>query len=130
MSLRQVEVLENIHGEKKPYTTIMHGSSTLLLRKMRRCIILVVYITLDIFLSMFIMLIFMNRWMRGIRNVQRNTAKIEREFEIRSDLARWDDEFPYMNHEMIVRYAAGMLASSLAVTVYTTLRYPGRRRRY
>lgn len=69
-------------------------------------------------------------WMRGIRNVQRNTAKIEREFEIRSDLARWDDEFPYMNHEMIVRYAAGMLASSLAVTVYTTLRYPGRRRRY
>jgi hypothetical protein len=67
--------------------------------------------------------------MRGIRSVQRNSAKIEREFEIRSDLARWDDEFPYMHHELIVRYAAGLLASSLAVSLYTTFRVPTRRRR-
>ena len=73
---------------------------------------------------------FYDRWMRGIRSVQRNSEKIDREFEIRSDLASWDREFPFMHHELIVRYAAGFLASSLAVTLYTSLfRDPSRKRR-
>ena len=61
-------------------------------------------------------------WMRGLRSVQRSSQRIEKEMELRSHLAQWDDEFPYMHHELIVRYAAGFLASAVAVAIYDMIR--------
>lgn len=65
-----------------------------------------------------------------MRSVQRGSQRIEKELEIRSHLAQWDEEFPFMHHELIVRYAAGLLASSVALTVYDMFRGDSRRRRY
>lgn len=69
-------------------------------------------------------------WMRGLRGIQRSSQRIERELEIRSHLAQWDDEFPFMHHELIVRYAAGLLASAAALTIYDLFRGTDKRRRY
>lgn len=54
-----------------------------------------------------------NWWMKGLRKIEEHAEKMEREIDIRSDLRRWDNEFPYMHHELVVRYAAGFLASSM-----------------
>lgn len=61
-------------------------------------------------------------WMRGFRNAQRGSQRIEKEMEFRSNLAQWDEEFPFMHHELIVRYVAGFMASTVALTVYDLLR--------
>ena len=68
--------------------------------------------------------------MRGLRSVQQSSQRIEREMEIRSHLANWDDEFPLLHHELLVRYVAGLLASAAALTLYDIFRASERRRRY
>jgi len=68
-----------------------------------------------------------NWWMKGLRNVQRGSQRIEKEMEIRSSLAQWDEEFPFIHHELIVRYAAGFLASTIALTIYDLFRAQKRR---
>jgi len=60
--------------------------------------------------------------MRGLRSLEQNAEKIDREIQIRSELRKWDNEFPYFHHEMIVRYAAGFLASSAAILLYGFIR--------
>lgn len=69
-------------------------------------------------------------WMKGFRNVQRGSQKIEKEMEIRSHLAEWDDDMPFLHHELIVRYAAGLLASTAALTVYDLFRGSNKRRHH
>ena len=69
-------------------------------------------------------------WMRGLRNAQRGAQRIEKEMEIRAHLAEWDESYPMIHHELIIRYAAGLLASSAAVAVYGIFRGDGKRRRY
>ena len=66
--------------------------------------------------------------MKGIRNVQRGSQRIEKEMEIRSNLAQWDEEFPFMHHELIIRYAAGFLVSTIALTIYDLFRGGHKRR--
>mmetsp|Transcript_16087 Transcript_16087/g.24103 ORF Transcript_16087/g.24103 Transcript_16087/m.24103 type:complete len:124 (-) Transcript_16087:460-831(-) len=61
-------------------------------------------------------------WMKGLRNVQRGSQRIEKEMEFRSHLAEWDDSFPFLHHELIVRYAAGFLASTVALTIWDVVR--------
>ena len=39
--------------------------------------------------------------MRGLRSIQQTSERAQRELEIRSDLRRWDEEFPFMHHELI-----------------------------
>ena len=60
--------------------------------------------------------------MRGLRRVQRSSQRVEKELELRSHLAHWDDEFPFLHHELVVRYAAGFLASAVALTIYDLFR--------
>jgi hypothetical protein len=60
--------------------------------------------------------------MKSLRNLEQNAEKIDREMRIRSELRRWDEEFPYFHHELVVRYAAGFLASSAAILVYGFIR--------
>mmetsp|Transcript_5447 Transcript_5447/g.6376 ORF Transcript_5447/g.6376 Transcript_5447/m.6376 type:complete len:110 (-) Transcript_5447:291-620(-) len=57
-------------------------------------------------------------WTRGVKRLE----VAEREFELRSDLQRWDREFPFMHHELLIRYSAGLLASSAALCLYDFLR--------
>ncbi len=60
--------------------------------------------------------------MKGLRNVQRGSQRIEKEMEIRSHLSQWDEDFPFVHHELLVRYAAGLFASTLALTIYDLFR--------
>ena len=60
--------------------------------------------------------------MRNIRSFERDSDKISKELDIRNELRNWDREFPYFHHELIVRYAVGFMASSLAVFVFDKLR--------
>lgn len=68
--------------------------------------------------------------MRGLRRVQRGAQRLEKDTEIRSYLAQWDEEYPFLPVELIVRYAAGLLASSVALTVYDLFRGSNRKRPY
>lgn len=61
--------------------------------------------------------------------MQRGSQRIEKEMEIRSNLSQWDEDFPFMHHELIVRYAAGLLASTAALTIYDLLRASHKDRR-
>jgi hypothetical protein len=67
--------------------------------------------------------------MRGLRSAQRGSQRIEKEMEIRSNLAQWDEEFPFMHHELVVRYIAGFLASTVALTLYDLIRSEKKSRR-
>ena len=60
--------------------------------------------------------------MRNIRSFERDSDKISKELDIRQELRNWDMEFPYFHHELIVRYAVGFMASSLAVFLFDKLR--------
>jgi hypothetical protein len=42
--------------------------------------------------------------------------------------SRWDEDMPFLHHELIVRYAAGLLASTVALTVYDMFRGSNKRR--
>lgn len=55
--------------------------------------------------------------MRGWRSLEQSAERKSRELEIRSDLRQWDEQYPEFHHELLVRYAAGFLASALVSTV-------------
>lgn len=63
-----------------------------------------------------------NWLMRNLRSLERDSDRISKELDIRADLRRWDDEFPYFHHELIVRYAAGILASAVTVMACDKMR--------
>jgi len=71
-----------------------------------------------------------NWFWRNVRSLERDGDRISKELDIRADLRNWDREFPYFHHEMIVRYVAGFLASSVAVAAWGHLRslYSSKRR--
>ena len=58
------------------------------------------------------------RFWRNLRSLERDSDRISKELDIRAELRNWDREFPFFHHEMIVRYAAGFLASAVAVTAF------------
>ena len=41
------------------------------------------------------------RWTRGLRRIQQSSERVQRELDIRADLRRWDEEFPFMHHELV-----------------------------
>ena len=59
-------------------------------------------------------------WFR--RNVRSFQKKLDIRYDIRTELRNWDREFPYFPHEIIVRYAAGFVASAVAIAVWGQLR--------
>ena len=63
-----------------------------------------------------------NWFWRNVRSLERSNDRISKELDIRAELRNWDGEFPYFHHEMIVRYAAGFVASAVAVGVWGQLR--------
>ncbi|KAL3779223.1 hypothetical protein ACHAW5_009994 [Stephanodiscus triporus] len=59
---------------------------------------------------------------RHLRSIERDTDRISRELDMRAELRRWDDEFPYFHHELIVRYVAGFMASAAAMFAWGQIR--------
>ena len=66
--------------------------------------------------------IFIYRFWRNLRSLERDGDRISKELDIRAELRNWDGEFPYFHHELIVRYAAGFMASAVAVAAWGQLR--------
>lgn len=69
-----------------------------------------------------------NWWNRGWRMIEQQADRTSKELDIRSDLRRWDDEFPFFHHELVVRYISGFLASTVVMTIYNELRGRSRKR--
>ena len=71
-------------------------------------------------------------WMKGIRHIEQTTERANNELTIRSNLRQWDEDWPMFHHEVIVRYAAGFLASYVSVVAYNFLfsKGGGNSRRY
>ncbi|KAI2506596.1 hypothetical protein MHU86_7806 [Fragilaria crotonensis] len=70
-----------------------------------------------------------NWFMKNWRTLEQSTEKASREMEIRADLRRWDQQFPELHHELIVRYVAGILASALVTAICDIFRPSHRQRR-
>merc|ERR1711862_808308 len=57
-------------------------------------------------------------WMKGLRTIEQQAEKSSKELDIRSDLRRWDETYPNLHHELIVRYFTGFCASYVSQIVY------------
>lgn len=53
---------------------------------------------------------------RSLRSIENQAERTTRELDIRRDLRDWDNRFPYMHHELIVRYISGLIAYTAATT--------------
>mmetsp|Transcript_6660 Transcript_6660/g.14567 ORF Transcript_6660/g.14567 Transcript_6660/m.14567 type:complete len:115 (-) Transcript_6660:208-552(-) len=70
-----------------------------------------------------------NWFFKGIRSIEQQAERTSRELDIRSDLRRWDEEFPWIHHELIIRYVVGGLASTTVMFLYNALRGGNKERR-
>jgi hypothetical protein len=68
--------------------------------------------------------------MKGWRSLEQSAERKQREIDIRRDLRKWDEEYPELHHELIVRYLAGAAASFLVTTIYNAIRGHNNKRRY
>mmetsp|Transcript_4416 Transcript_4416/g.9547 ORF Transcript_4416/g.9547 Transcript_4416/m.9547 type:complete len:117 (+) Transcript_4416:92-442(+) len=70
-----------------------------------------------------------NWFWRNVRSLERDSDRISKELDLRAELRNWDREFPYVHHELILRYFAGFLASALTVAAWGQIRsfFPKRR---
>eukprot|EP00934_Nitzschia_sp_Nitz4_P003720 Nitzschia sp. Nitz4//scaffold30_size153850//65137//65568//NITZ4_002775-RA/size153850-exonerate_est2genome-gene-0.20-mRNA-2//-1//CDS//3329547253//3710//frame0 len=62
------------------------------------------------------------RMMKGFRTLERGAERTQREMDIRSDLRRWDNDFPELHHELLVRWIAGAVVSVAVTSVYNALK--------
>ena len=44
--------------------------------------------------------------------------------DIRADLRKWDNEFPEIHHELIVRWVAGAAVSLVVTSIYNSITRP------
>lgn len=71
------------------------------------------------------------RLMKGWRTLEQSAERTSRELDIRADLRRWDDSYPEIHHELIVRWLAGATVSWAVTSMYNSLVRPKpRSRRY
>jgi hypothetical protein len=59
--------------------------------------------------------------MRAVRSLEQTGERTSRELDVRQDLRRWDQNYPEIHHELIVRYVCGAAASILATTLYNSI---------
>mmetsp|Transcript_4265 Transcript_4265/g.10302 ORF Transcript_4265/g.10302 Transcript_4265/m.10302 type:complete len:116 (+) Transcript_4265:231-578(+) len=71
-----------------------------------------------------------NLLMRGVRSVQQGAERAQAELDIRTSLRKWDNDFPEIHHEMIVRWGCGLLASICVSSFYQALKPQPRNRKY
>jgi hypothetical protein len=68
------------------------------------------------------------RFVRSLRSLEESAERASREMDIRNQLKEWDKEFPYLGHELIVRYAAGCAAALVLTSIYDYIRGSARSR--
>lgn len=69
--------------------------------------------------------------MKGWRTLEQSAERTSRELDIRTDLRRWDESYPEIHHELIVRWLAGATVSWAVTSMYNSLVRPKpRSRRY
>ena len=56
--------------------------------------------------------------MRGWRQLEQSAERTSREMDIRTELRRWDTDFPEIHHELIVRWMAGAVVSIVVTSIY------------
>ena len=71
-----------------------------------------------------------NLIMRGVRTVEQAAERAQAEVDLRSTLRKWDNDFPEIHHEMIVRWGCGLLASIVVSSIYNGLKPNSRNRKY
>jgi len=63
-----------------------------------------------------------NWFARHWRSLENNADRMARERDIRADLRQWDRDYPFLHHELLVRYCAGFVASAAAAMVWGHLK--------
>jgi hypothetical protein len=71
-----------------------------------------------------------NWMMRGYRSLEQGAERTQREIDIRSQLRQWDNDFPEIHHELIVRWVCGAIASVAVTSIYNALKPQPRERKY
>mmetsp|Transcript_34035 Transcript_34035/g.81809 ORF Transcript_34035/g.81809 Transcript_34035/m.81809 type:complete len:125 (+) Transcript_34035:203-577(+) len=59
---------------------------------------------------------------RGVRQIEQTAERTQREVDIRSSLRDWDNSFPEIHHELIVRWVAGAVVSLTVSSIYNSLK--------
>ena len=77
-------------------------------------------LTISIFYSLSI------RWQRGWRQLEQTAERTSREMDIRTELRNWDNQYPEIHHELIVRWVSGALVSLVVTSLYTSIMRPTR----
>lgn len=70
-----------------------------------------------------------NWWMSGFRTIEQGAERTQREMDIRADLRRWDNDFPELHHELLVRWVAGAVVSMVVTSLYNSLKPQSNRSR-
>lgn len=70
-----------------------------------------------------------NWMMRGYRSLEQGAERAQREVDIRTELRQWDNEFPQIHHELIVRWICGAIASAVITSIYNSLKPQPRARK-
>ena len=71
-----------------------------------------------------------SRWLRGWRSLEQGAERTSREMEIRTDLRRWDNDYPEIHHELIVKWLSGAVVSMAITSLYNALKPQPKQRRY
>ena len=72
-----------------------------------------------------------NWWMRSMRTVQQTAERTQKELDIRSNLRQWDNDFPEIHHELIVRWICGAIVSLGVSAIYQSIKpQPRTNRKY
>lgn len=61
-----------------------------------------------------------------MRTIEQTTERSRLELDLRRNLRTWDNRYPEIHHELIVRYVVGALVSVAATSLYNSVRRPSR----
>mmetsp|Transcript_3969 Transcript_3969/g.8274 ORF Transcript_3969/g.8274 Transcript_3969/m.8274 type:complete len:116 (-) Transcript_3969:336-683(-) len=68
--------------------------------------------------------------MNAFRSVEQAVDRTQAEIDLRSSLRKWDNDFPEIHHELIVRWGCGLVASLVVSSLYQALKPQPRNRKY
>jgi hypothetical protein len=62
------------------------------------------------------------RFHRAFRTIEQSTTRTSRELDIRRNLRDWDNHYPEIHHELIVRWVCGAVVSLTVTSLYNGLK--------
>ena len=68
--------------------------------------------------------------MKSWRSIEQKAERTSKELDIRSELRNWDEQFPMLHHELIIRYLSGACASYISSIAYDWIMANFGNRRY